>query len=290
MISSDSKDAALESVHILTAEDEPVEASFTLKVANDMKTRERAYRLLYALYRDKGITQSNSNEMLYSLRNSVPETTTLFVEHEEETVAVLTFYQDSPLGLPADEAYEREVNAMRDAGDRLCEFGSLGVAPGFLANGEIVPRLFEAAVVLAYDIRKRTHAVIECHPSHARLYCDLLEFEQVGAEGSLENRNGAPVVLLRKNLGELERRHDSGIAAAAWRQGALAKSSRTGDSRRQIGQELKRMLQPMSEEELRYFFIEGAPILDRAPKMHRDYVKSRYSGYLPWHLPATAAS
>jgi hypothetical protein len=260
---------------------------FALKVANDLATRERAYGLLYALYRAKGITRSDPTGMIYSLRDAVPETTTLFVECDDRTVGVLTVYHDSPLGLPADEAYGGELRAMRSSGERLCELGALGVAPEFLANGNIVPRLFEASVLLANDIRKRTHAVVECHPSHAHLYRDLLEFEQVGSEGSLERLNGAPVVLLRKELREFECRRETGIAGA-WKSGAVAEGPPAVARLRRIVRELKRMLQPMSERELRHFFIDQMPLLERAVPEHRDYILSRYPGYQSWHLPRTA--
>jgi hypothetical protein len=217
--------------------------------------------------------------MSYSLWNAAPETTTLLVECENRMVGVLTFYQDSPLGLPADEQYEGELNLMRDSGKRLCELGGLGVVPEFLSSKNIVPRLLEASFLLANDIRKRTHAVVECHPSHAHFYRDLLEFEQVGTEGSLKRLNDAPVVLMKKDLSEFERRHKTGIAGAAWKSGALAAGPQAAAGRREMARDLKRMLQPMSEGELRYFFIDQKQLLERATSEQREYVLSCYPGY-----------
>lgn len=262
--------------------------SFELRIANDLRARERAYRLLYELYLERGIARPDPVGMIYSLRNAVPETTTLVVECGDRMVGVLTFFQDSPLGLPADETYARELGSMRRSGKRLCELGAFGVAADCLTDGNIVPRLFEASVLLAHDVRRRTHAVVECHPSHATLYRDLLEFEQVGSEGSLSRLNDAPVVLMTKELRELERRHQTGVAATAWRQGALSESSRAAGRRRGIVRELKRMLAPMSERELRHFFVEESPLLEHATPEERDYILSCYPGYESWHQPRTA--
>lgn len=263
---------------------------FTLKVANDLATREQAYRLVYELFRQKGIARPDPVGMSYSLWNAALETTTLCVEYDRRVVGVLTFYQDSPLGLPADEEYRAELNVLRRSGKRLCELGSLGVAPEFASAGSIVPRLFEASFLLANDIRKRTHAVVECHPSHAHLYRDLLEFEQLGVEGSLERLNDAPVILVAKDLSDFERRHTTGISAAAWTAGGLAESPRAAARRRTMVRGLKRMLHPMSEEELRHFFIDRKPLLERATSEQREYVRSCYAGYdLPPGSVTTAA-
>src|SRR3990172_5630148 len=78
---------------------------FTAHIANDLQTREQAYKLVYEVYSRRGLGQPHPSRMWYSLANLLVDTITVIVKSEGVTVAAMTVVHDSPQLLPADEIY-----------------------------------------------------------------------------------------------------------------------------------------------------------------------------------------
>ncbi|MFH1024403.1 MAG: hypothetical protein V1809_13570, partial [Planctomycetota bacterium] len=167
---------------------------FAIRVAGDLESRKKAYRLVYQLYREKSYARHDPSGMWLSIFDAVPETTTLLVERISDGAAVgaLTVVFDSPLGLPADNLYSGELNSFRDAGRRLAEIVSLGVAEGVEAGREILVKLFNHAYLLSRKIRGATDFVITVNPRHVRFYERSMLFEKAGPERVYGKVGGAP--------------------------------------------------------------------------------------------------
>ena len=96
-------------------------------VANRPALRQKAYEMLYYLYSKMGITQKKDSDMWLSIYDALPETTTFVAENDHGCIAgALTVVLDSPIGLPADELYKEEIDELRNSGEKICEFVSLG--------------------------------------------------------------------------------------------------------------------------------------------------------------------
>src|SRR5207248_3678399 len=101
---------------------------------------------------------------------------------------------DSPRGLSADDLYKDEIDALRAAGHRVCEFTRLAVDTT-TASKPVLAGLFHTAYLYAAVVSGFTHTVIEVNPRHVSYYKRALKFEQIGPE-RMNRRVMAPAVLL----------------------------------------------------------------------------------------------
>ena len=248
---------------------------YRLRVANDLETRRRAYRLVYQMYLERGYACPQPSEMWVTAHDALPETVTLFVEHEGRTVAALTAVPDSPLGLPADELYSQELNTLRRQGRRLCEVISFGVNLD-VNDSLILGRLFRGLHTYAYRIARQTDFVVTVTPRHARYYRRLLCFEGLGPEKAHPR--------VRDTVGCLERLPLT-VPDAATPEGRRAHLCRNlyqlcpAEREAELIEVIRKGLRPMTERELQYFFVEQSDIFLRARPAHLAYLAERYLPY-----------
>lgn len=96
--------------------------------------------------------------------------------------------------LGADDLYGEELEKLRDAGARICEFTRLAVDTE-ASSKPILAALFHTAYLFAYKVRGYDCAVIEVNPRHVIFYRRALKFDVIGPE-RLNRRVNAPAVLL----------------------------------------------------------------------------------------------
>ena len=97
-------------------------------------------------------------------------------------------------GLAADSLYSTEIDNLRAAGYRMCEFTRLAIDKTS-ASKPVLAGLFHTAYLYAAVMWGSTHAVIEVNPRHVTFYRRLLRFEVLGNE-RLNRSVNAPAVLL----------------------------------------------------------------------------------------------
>jgi len=321
---------------------------YTIRVANDLESRRKAYQLVYSLYLEKEYAKPHPSKMWLSIFDALPETTTLLVERrmvegggwkvegqrqkssgqslpastlnpQPSTAAVpvgaLTVVFDSPMGLPADQLYKPELDALRAQGRRLSEIVSLGVAEEAGAGAQIMVQLFNFVYLLSKKVRGATDFMITVNPRHVRFYEKTLLFQAAGPERSYDKVGGAPALLLRLDLGVPEERVrlEHGISGdinsrrpghaeaapveptppALRRGGSLCppkSKSRTlypmfhaPAEEPEIISGLAASLRPMTEPELGYFFVAETDVLATATPEQRAFVQSRC---LPCWVPS----
>ena len=248
--------------------------------------------------------------MWLGIFDALPETTTLLVERTDTGAAVgaLTVVFDSPMGLPADELYRPELDALRASGRKLSEIISLGVAEEAGAGSEILVKLFNFVYLLSKKVRGATDFMITVNPRHVRFYERTLLFGAAGPERSYDKVGGAPALLLRLDLDVPEERVrlEHGISGdinsrrpgqaedapvgptspAAQRGGSLCppkSKSRTlypmfhaPAEEPEIVAGLASALRPMTEQELGCFFVAETDVLVRATPGQRAFIQERY--------------
>jgi hypothetical protein len=243
---------------------------YSIRVANDLESRRRAYNLVYQQYLEKEYARPHPSKMWLTLHNAVPDAVTLMVERGDEVVAALTAVPDSPLGLPADEHYKTELDQLRSSGHRLCELISLGVGSGN-QEAQVLAKIFNAAYVHAYRVSGLTDFVITITPRHARFYRRLLCFENLGpikvhsryydsfacmeTEACLEH---LPLSLPE----ELIRREHEGRGSAKRRN--LYRMFENASSEEEMAEMIRKSVRPMTERELSYFFVEHSNLFAEA--------------------------
>jgi N-acyl amino acid synthase FeeM len=123
-----------------------------------------------------------------------PSLFTFLAYDEGQIVGTVGVRLDSPRGLSADDLYQGEIDALRAAGHRVCEFTRLAVDTT-TASKPVLAGLFHTAYLYAAVVSGYTHTVIEVNPRHVSYYKRALKFDQIGPE-RMNRRVMAPAVLL----------------------------------------------------------------------------------------------
>ncbi|MBK9674483.1 MAG: hypothetical protein IPO82_04330 [Betaproteobacteria bacterium] len=149
-----------------------------------------------------------------------PHLSTFLAYDEGCMVGTVSVRLDSTAGLSADDLYPEELDRLRRAGHRLCEFTRLAV-DSKAATKAVLAGLFHTAYLYASRLHGFTHAVIEVNPRHVAFYRRSLGFEIVGEE-RLNKRVCAPAVLLEVPFTRIdEGLHRAGRAHATGRASSL---------------------------------------------------------------------
>ena len=157
---------------------------FKIRVAKLGERRREAGKLVEQRYAGRG----------YTIPKQDPQLSTFIAYDEGQLVGTVSVRLDSDNGLSADDLYRHEVDALRAAGARICEFTRLAVDKT-AASKPVLAGLFHTAYLYASVIRGFTHAVIEVNPRHVAYYSRALCFDPIGEE-RLNQRVNAPAVLL----------------------------------------------------------------------------------------------
>jgi hypothetical protein len=113
-------------------------------------------------------------------------------------VATIAVGLDSVAGLFVDKLYGQEVDRIRKADRRICEFTKLAIEAS-IRSKPILAALFHIAYIHARRINRCTDLVVEVNPRHVGFYERMLGFTVCGEE-KIDPRVGAPAVLLRLDL------------------------------------------------------------------------------------------
>lgn len=173
---------------------------YSVRVADTLELRRRAWRLTYECYRKKGYAGERDGGLWFGPHDAREETLTLLCERKGRAVATLTLVFDSSWRLPADDLYAPELEALRARGRRVCELVSLVSVEEGLRGAEVVMYLFKLAYLAARKLENATDFVITVNPRHAPYYANALLFAQVGGEVPCPKVGGAPAVLLGLDL------------------------------------------------------------------------------------------
>lgn len=114
--------------------------------------------------------------------------------NQHSTLGTLTVRFDSAQGLHADEVFGLEIDALRKAGRRVCEFTKLALE-GELPSQQILAALFHMAYIHAHLLRGFDILAVEVNPRHAGYYRRMLGFKVCSPERT-NLRVQAPAVLL----------------------------------------------------------------------------------------------
>jgi hypothetical protein len=183
----------------LAAETE-VEHSYRMFVAADRTSRRRAYALAHRVYHGRGYVPA-CDEMIVSPFDSDPNTLTLLATDENgREAATITLVFDGDKGLPCDEIYATELNALRAQRRRLVEVTRLAIDESHQRSKVLLLRLFNFIYIFAQRVKGFDDFVIEVNPRHVNYYRRLLLFEEAGPQRPCPRVQGAPAQLLRLDL------------------------------------------------------------------------------------------
>jgi hypothetical protein len=173
---------------------------FKIKAADKDSRRSLASKLLEARYLWRGYQAVGlpSDQSAWRF--------TLSALQEDTSIGTITVALDGPFGLAAADAFGPEIEAMRAAGQKLCEFTKLAIDPT-TASKRVLAALFHVAFLVAHHVRGSDTLVIEVNPRHVRYYERMLGLAVIGAERT-NQRVRAPAVLLSTPFAEIRRQID----------------------------------------------------------------------------------
>ena len=245
-----------------------------IQVANQMERREKAYQLLYDLYSEMGITRENGDGLWLSIHDAIPETTTFIAKNERGFIegAVTTVFE-SPIGLPADDLYKKEIDKIRHTGEHICEIISLGINNNGRASIKVLATLFYCAFLHAWKGENATAFVITVHSDLEDFYCRRVSFKKLGPERNYAKVSGAPTVLLNLSLMKVDKLR---------RQQSLFPFYLLNHSHQkelEFAQRIENSIFPMSDEEFFNFFIDKTNIWEMASPQEKDFIKKFYPAH-----------
>ena len=161
---------------------------FKVRSADSSGHRSSASILINRMYATRGYQTTPLPE------EPVPDRITLTASDDEAVIGTITIGFDSPIGLLCDELYMDEINVLRDAGRRVCEFTKLAM-DSVVHSKRVLAALFHVAYIYAHRIKGFHHLLIEVNPRHVRYYEKMLGFRVSGPQ-RLNRRVSAPAVLL----------------------------------------------------------------------------------------------
>ena len=255
-----------------------------VRPANQLQLRQKAYELIYNLYCEMGIIKRKDYGLWISIFDALPETTTFVAADVQGRIeGALTVVCDSQIGLPADELYKEEIDKLRNDGERICEFISLGVNSAAKKPLRILAGLFYCAFLHAWQVRQSSDLAITVHSRYEDFYCKKIFFEKIGPERSYAKVNGEPTVLLNLSLQRINKlRYTHRIFP-------FFMLNCSDQEEFEIVNNMGKKCNPLSDEEFYKFFIQKSDVWEEATPMQREYIKKLYPAHKIDHFKVSRA-
>jgi len=160
-----------------------------------------AYRVVHDTFVEQGYMQPDPTGIRVRPWEAIPETATHIAVKDGRVVGVMSGVIDSPLGVPSDHAFPKEIDDLRSQGRKPLE-----------GTNWLVTKAFRGSSLLGEQLRAGTaHALVKgctdilgsVSPRHAGLY-ESIGYEVIGSERSYSDKFIDPVVLVRLDLSALE--------------------------------------------------------------------------------------
>lgn len=238
---------------------------------------EHAFRLVYVSYLQRGYVKPDPSEIRLNLHVIIPETMTFVGILNDEVIATVSLVPDTPIGLPMDDIYHDEVQALRERGRRVTEVSML--ADRRLEIRRTLPMLM-SLMKLVFDyatlVLKANDLCITINPRHEAFYRRYLLFSNLGGKRTYASVQDAPALAKRLDL--------DNVRAACAGIGLLERvfyESRTPHSTFEARYQL-------TCDDLHYFYVELTSLLAEAKPEAVAYLRERRPE-CPWDNWCTSA-
>ena len=249
---------------------------FTFRVARSVDELKAASHLVYEEYLKRNYTRANATQLKLSVHHALPTTTTLMALYRNQTVVgTITVIEDSPLGVPMDEIYKTELDALRRQGHHVAEAAMFALDSNLFGRKVftmfnpkkllLTLRLFKVMFDYLRSSTKTDELVACFNPKHQILY-EFLRLQPLGGLKAYGGANSNPAVARHLNIGETARTA-TGHAAYSFFYGKPPSPQPF----------IKRLV--LSPEELRTLFVLQSSIFASASPTEIEHIKSCYPGY-----------
>lgn len=192
------------------------------RIVKTVEEFKSASQLVYTEYLKRNYVKPNPARLKLSLYHTLPTTATFIAVHRHlGIIGTVSVVEDSPLGLPMDEAYKTEVDVLRRQGLRVAEVSMLALDGRLF--GQKVFTLFHAKKLLftlrlfkiMFDYLRSstpTDELVACfNPKHQILY-EFLQLQPLGGLKTYTAANSNLSVARHLNIRDTEQRAPSYLA------------------------------------------------------------------------------
>ncbi len=170
----------------------------SIKYAESQEELAAAFRIVHDAYVEAGYITPHPSGMRLRIFESLPHNITFLGSVDDQPVATASLILDSPLGLPMEESYSDEINALRRTGRKLAEVSGLATVPELRHKSMF---LYVCKVLLAYAIYIGVDDLcIVISPEHEGFFREVLLFEPLAGKRVINEETGDTVVACRLNL------------------------------------------------------------------------------------------
>jgi len=152
---------------------------YQVRIARTCEEYGDAFRLLHVAFVYQGYESIKGIELRITPQHVLPESTVLVAYEGEALVGTMTVTLDSPAGLMLDKDYQDALDALRDEGEVLVEFGSLAIVKRCVGTG-VSALMNMAASRLAFGLSDATCLVMGVAPRAEPVYRALFGFRPLG--------------------------------------------------------------------------------------------------------------
>jgi hypothetical protein len=176
------------------------------KVAETRTERERAFRLVYDVYRDAGLMAANRSQMRVTKHHLLETTDVLIAKNDSDIVFTISSIRDGAYGLPLESIFAEEVNAMRAEGLSLAEVSCVASHVPTSNKKLRFDILVKMMSIMAQQAQRNRvdRLLLAVHPRHAKIYQRLFGCKILSGEKSYAAVEDNPAVLCSHDFAELE--------------------------------------------------------------------------------------
>jgi hypothetical protein len=239
---------------------------WSIVVANTQPLREKAFKLVYDIYLDKGfaLVPNLRSGLWCTIHHLHPHTLTFLAAKDGQAAGTVSIVPDSRLGLPADIIFPERLAVLRKAGRQLCEIFSLGVNEGIDHSAiDLTMHLYRLVHLAATRLFHNTDLVASVMAHHAAFYSNFLLFDEVSPDSRQSPKTGEQVVFTRINLETMERRYAEKYSRLKDKRN-LHRWFFQNEEAETIVDWIRRNRQPMTADELNYFGARKSHALSEA--------------------------
>ena len=245
------------------------------RVVESVDELTKASHLVYREYLKRNYIKPYTTQLKLSIYHALPSTAAFIAVKHRKIVGTVSVIEASPLGLPMDEVYKLELDALRKQGRNLAEISMLALDSEEFSNRAftmfnprkllVTLRLFR--VMFDY-LRSSTkvHDLVACfNPKHQILY-DFLQLKPLGGVKSYSGANGNPAVARFLNVNATQQEAKA-HAAYKFFYGKIP-------SARPFAKRLR-----LTPDEMQWLFVLHSSVFGSASSEEMEQVKGCYPTY-----------
>lgn len=176
-----------------------------IELAQTQAELEAAYRLVHSRYASYGLQSQTAGDARFIPHCCLASTCTFIARVADTVIATVSLIVDGPLGLPMDQAYSSELDALRARGAVLAEASCL--ASRRRGDAAVLLGLYRMLYAVARYRKQVSDLCITVHPRQRAFYEKALLFSQIGPTRPYPACNGAPGIAMGLDVNRAETRH-----------------------------------------------------------------------------------